>query len=120
MWPNGWTDHDATGYGCTGLGPGHIVLDGDPASPHGKRHSTPQLSRFTEDAYKPVSVQTAAHVYCGQSLVAKTAGCIRMPLGTEVGLGYGDIVLDGDPAPATERDTTALHFSAHNDKNVKL
>ena len=52
-------------------------------------------------------------ISCGQ-----TAGCIRMPLGTEVGLGYGDIVLDGDPAPATERDTAALHFSAH--KNVKL
>jgi len=33
-------------------------------------------------------------VYCGQ-----TAGWIKMPLGTEVGLGPGDIVLDGDPAP---------------------
>jgi len=55
-----------------GLGPGDIVLDGDPAPP-------PQFS---------------AHVYCGQ-----TAGWIKMPLGTEVGLGPGDIVLDGDPAP---------------------
>jgi len=27
------------------------------------------------------------------------SGCIRIPLGTEVGLGPGDIVLDGDPAP---------------------
>jgi len=26
-------------------------------------------------------------------------GCIRIPLGTEVGLGQSDIVLDGDPAP---------------------
>ena len=34
------------------------------------------------------------NVYCGQ-----TAGWIKMPLGTEVGLGPGDIVLDGDPAP---------------------
>jgi len=33
-------------------------------------------------------------VYCGQ-----TAGWIKMPLGTEVGLGPGVIVLDGDPAP---------------------
>jgi len=32
-------------------------------------------------------------VYCGQ-----TAGCIKMPLGTEVGLSLGDTVLDGDPA----------------------
>jgi len=38
------------------LGPGHTVLDGDPASPHGKGHSssTP-LSRFA-DASKPASV----------------------------------------------------------------
>ena len=33
-------------------------------------------------------------LYCGQ-----TVGWIRMPLRTEVGLGPGDIVLDGDPAP---------------------
>jgi len=60
-----------------GLGPGHIVLDGDPAPPKGAYHS-PQFS---------------AHVCCGQ-----TAGWIKMPLGTEVGLGSGDIVLDGEPA----------------------
>ena len=34
-----------------------------------------------------------------------------MPLGTEVGLGPGDIVLDGDPAP-TKRGTNP-QFSAH-------
>jgi len=34
----------------------------------------------------------SAHVYCGQA-----AGWIRMPLGTEVGLGPAHIVLDGDP-----------------------
>jgi len=33
-------------------------------------------------------------VHCGQ-----TVGWIKMPLGTEVGLGLRDIVLDGDPAP---------------------
>jgi len=33
-------------------------------------------------------------VYCGQ-----TVGWITMPLGTEVGLGPGHIVLDGDLAP---------------------
>ena len=33
-------------------------------------------------------------VSCGQ-----TVRWIKMPLGTEVGLGPGDIVLDGDPAP---------------------
>jgi len=30
-----------------------------------------------------------------------------MPLGKEVGLGPGDIVLDGDPVPPTERGTVA-------------
>jgi len=33
-----------------------------------------------------------------------------MPLGTEIGLGPGHIVLDGDPAPLTERDTAATSF----------
>jgi len=33
-----------------------------------------------------------------------------MPLGKEVGLGPGHIVLDGDPAPPT---TAPPHFSAH-------
>jgi len=39
--------------------------------------------------------------YCGQ---------IRIPLGTEVGLGQGDIVLDWDPAPLTGRETAAPTF----------
>jgi len=37
--------------------------------------------------------QCLAHVYCGQ-----TAGWMKMPLGTEVDLGSGHIVLDGVPA----------------------
>ena len=47
-------------------------------------------------------------VYCGH-----TVGWIRIPLGTEVGRGQGDIVFDGPNYP--ERGTTALvpHFSAH-------
>jgi len=44
-----------------GLGPGHIVLDGDPALPPLKGHSSPQFS---------------ANVRCGQ-----TAGWTKMPLG---------------------------------------
>ena len=37
-------------------------------------------------------------VYRGQ-----TAGWIKMPLGTEVGVDPGDIVLDGDPAPPPQK-----------------
>jgi len=36
----------------------------------------------------------SAHVYCGQ-----TPGWIKMALGTEVGLGPGDFVFNGDPVP---------------------
>jgi len=32
---------------------------------------------------------------------------MKMPIGTEVDLGPGHIVLDGDPAPFRERGTTA-------------
>jgi len=58
-----------------GLGPGHIVLDGDPDPPPQKGHS----------------LQFLGHICCGQ-----TAAWINMPLGMEVGLGPCDIVLDGD------------------------
>jgi len=61
-----------------GLGPGHTVLDEDPAPPPPKGHSP----------------QFLAHICCGQK-----AGWIKMPLGREAGLGPSDIVLDGDPAP---------------------
>ena len=60
------------------LGSGDIVLDGD------------QLPQGTQPL--PIS----ADVCCGQ-----TAGWIKMPLGTAVGLGPRDIELDGDPAPLT-------------------
>jgi len=69
---------------CTkvGLGRGDFVLDGDPASLLKKGAPPPP--------------QCSAHVCCGQ-----TTGCIKMPLGTEVGLG--DFVLDGDPAPPEKK-----------------
>jgi len=62
-----------------GLGPGHIVLDGI-----GNSASLPQKM---DTAAPP---QFSAHVCCGQ-----TAAWIRIPRGTEAGLGLGDIVLDG-------------------------
>jgi len=36
-----------------------------------------------------------------------------MPLGTEVGLGPGDIVLDGDPAPPLAKMGHSPQFLAH-------
>jgi len=50
--------------------------------------------RFTL-CYRVCPVLCVMLVYSGQ-----TVGCIKMPLGTEVGLGPGYIVLDGDRAPS--------------------
>ena len=76
-----------------GLGCGHVMLDGDPATPAPKGHS-PQFS---------------AHVCCGQ-----TAGWIKMLLCTEINLGPGDFVLDGDPAPfPLKKQGHSPQFPAH-------
>jgi len=66
-----------------GLGPGHIVLGGDPA-PLPKRGAEPP--------------KFSAHIYCGQ-----TAGWMKLVLGTEVDLSPGDFVLDGDPVPFLQK-----------------
>jgi len=50
--------------------------------------------------------QFLAHVYCGQ-----TPGWINMPLGTEVTLGPGDVVLDW--VTSFPKRGTAPQFSAH-------
>jgi len=73
-----------------GLGPGHIVLDGDPVPP--KLGTAPQF---------------LAYVYCGQ-----VAGWIKMPLGMKVGLGPCHSVLDWDPAPHGKGHNSPL-FSTH-------
>jgi len=80
-----------------GLGPCHILLDGDPALLP-KKGQSPQF---------------LAHVYC-----VPTAAWIKMLLGTKLGLGPGDIVLDGTqlPFPKTppqKGDKASLPFSAH-------
>jgi len=72
------------------LGPGHTVLDGDPAPPPPKGHNP----------------EFPAHICGGQM-----AAWIKMPLGMEVGFCPGDFVLDGDPAPSTQRGG-AHKFSA--------
>jgi len=102
-----------------GLGPGDFVLDGDP-TPLPKMGRSPPLPNFrpmsivakrldgsrwhlVQDALcqmgtssppseKGRALQFSAHVCCGQ-----TAVCVRIPLGTELGLSLCDIVLDGDP-----------------------
>jgi len=40
----------------------------------------------------------SARAYCGETVV-----CIRLPLGTEVGLSLGDIGIEVDPAPSPQK-----------------
>jgi len=68
------------------------VFDGDPATP--RTEGTPTTTQFL------------THVYCGQ-----TAVWMKTPVGTEVDLSPGHIVLDGVPA-LLETGTAASIFSA--------
>jgi len=52
--------------------------------------------------------QFLANVRCGQ-----TAGWTQMPIGTEIGLGPGDFVLDGNPAPPPQKGGGAPKFSTN-------
>jgi len=97
LWPNNWMDQDGT-WRCqevgveVGLGPGHIVLDGDTAPIPPKRgRAAPQFS---------------AHLYCGQ-----TAGCIKMPLGIQVGFSPDHCVRWG-PSSLSKKGRSP-QFSAH-------
>jgi len=76
-----------------GLGPGHIVLDGDPAPPH-KGHGTaiPQFS--------PMSIVVNREI----------AGWIRMSFGIEVGLAPGHVVLGGNPAAPSPKGEQHTQF----------
>ena len=74
--PNGWINQDGTWHGGGPWTKPHCARWG-PSSPPPKRGHTSQFS---------------AHFYCRQS-----AGCIKMPLGMEVGLSPGNFVFDGDP-----------------------
>ena len=68
-----------------GLCPGHIVLYG-PSPPRLKMGAQPPIFGLC---------------------LCQTAGGMKMPLGTEIVLGPGDIVLDGDPAPLPKKGGTA-------------
>jgi len=81
-------DQDETSRGGSPRPWPHCVLDED-------LNSCPQ---------RGTAAQFLAHDCCGHM-----AGRIKMPLGSYVGLGPGNIVLDGDQAPH-ERGTAASTF----------
>jgi len=81
-------------------------------------HSTPlssckNLPYFLGDRLSPYAIGpltfclSVTLVYCGQTDLR-----IKMKLGTQVGLGPGHIVLDGDPAPLPKRGRSPP-ISAH-------
>ena len=74
--------------------------------PQPRPHCVRWRPSFSKKGHNP---QFSTHVCCGQ-----TDEWIKMSLGTEIRLGPGDIVLDGDPAPAEKRGgIAAAQFSAH-------
>jgi len=93
-------DKDATWHGGR-LGPNHIVRWGPsfPPPTANKGHSSPSHFR---------NLQTCAYNLQPMSIVAKWLDGSKMPFYTEVGLGPGHIVLDGNPDPSQ----TGNSFSA--------
>ena len=77
LWPNGWMDQDETWH-------------------RGRPRPRPHCVRWEPSFPSPNGAhpQFLANVCCDQ-----TARWIKMPFGTEVDLGQGDTVLDGDSAP---------------------
>ena len=96
LYPNGCIYQDATWYrGRPQPTPTSHCVRWRPSSPSPKKgHSSPTF-------------QLLAHVGCDQR-----AGWIKMPLGMEVGLGPGHIVLDGGPLTPSPKGHTP-QFSAH-------
>ena len=92
--PSGWVDQDETCHAGRPRPRPHCVRWG-PSCP-------PALKR------KGHSPQFSAHVRFGQM-----AGWIKMPLGTEVGLGPSNFVLDVDPASYPKKGTASTQCSAH-------
>jgi len=92
LWPNGCMDQDATWYG---------------GRPRPTRHCVRCGPRYPQKKGTPTPTQFLVHVYCGQM-----AGWMKTPLGTEVDLGPGHIVLDGVYS-SRERGIAAPLLSAH-------
>ena len=90
LWPNGWLYQDGT---C------HV----------GRPRPRPHRARWGPRSPSPEKGEQPPMF--GPCLLWPKAGCIRIPLGMEVGLGPGHIVLDGDPAPPFQERERSPHKS---------
>jgi len=88
LWPNGWMDQDETWHG-------------DSPRPQ------PYCIRWGTQFPSPRQGTTPPNFW-PMSVVAKRldGSRIKMPLGTEVGIGPGHTVLDGDPAPPRKKHSS--------------
>jgi len=101
LWPNGWMEQDATWHGGRPRPWPHCVRWG-PSPPAPKGAEPPNFRPTSAAPNSPTPPKrgggtagpTFSPIYCGQ-----TAGWIKMPLGMEVGLGPGHIVLHGASSP---------------------
>jgi len=120
-----------------GLGPGHIVLDGDPAPPPPKGHSSPIFGPYLlrpngsmdqnitwygarprqrrlcvrwGPSTAPQKAPEPPLQFSAHFYCGQTAECIKMPLGMDVGLSPGDFVLDGDPVPLPKKGVEPPNF----------
>jgi len=81
-------------------------MDQDETWHGGRPKPSPHCARWGVGTQLPLpqsgtAPQFSTHVCCGQ-----TAGWIKVPLGRQVGLGPGDIVLNGDPGPPKKGHST--------------
>ena len=95
--PNGWMNQDGIWRGGGPWSKPHCARWG-PSSPPQKGAEPPIFGPF---------LLPSAHFCCHQ-----TAGCIKMPLGMEVGLSPGDFVLDGASFPSP-KGAQSPQFSAN-------
>ena len=114
-----------------GLGPGDVVLDGEPASPEKKARPHPifglcplwpngwmdQDTTWYEVNLGPddvvldevaASTKRGTAPVFGPCLLWPNGWLMKTPLGTELDLGPGHFVLDGDAAPHCQRGTATL------------
>jgi len=122
-----------------GLGPGHIVLDGDPIAPAPKGQSPSNFRPYllwpngwidqdgTWDGGRPHPRRLCVRwrpsplpkkgseprPQFSSHVCGQTAVLIKIPLGTEVGLSPGDFVLDGDHSHPKKGWSHPLQFSVH-------